>query len=201
VDHRLAGIKAEIHELRELLEEKSTNGGRMTPHAVEFLLRTLVEIGQSLSDAEIRIKAHVALAPRQILRLPGVDQINFQTSFFQDVVYRDPVHARGLHGDGPNPALLQPIGHLLQFGCGAPEATYRFVHPCRWHSHVVEFVADINSSSIRMHHLQIEIFALDLPRHLSPLLAVHLVPMVRRRVQLAFLVFSSCLGFMPTYPR
>ena len=72
---------------------------------------------------------HVAFASRQILRLSRIHQIHFETSLLQDVEYRDPVDASGLHGHGPNPALLQPIGHRLQLGCGAPKATYRLAVP------------------------------------------------------------------------
>src|SRR5215470_7549710 len=38
-------------------------------------------------------------------------------------------------------------------------------------------IADIDAGGIGMHHFQTEICVLDLQRHLSPLLAVHLVPM------------------------
>jgi hypothetical protein len=44
----------------------------------------------------------------------------------------------------------------------------------------VGFVADINAGGIRMYHLQADIFTLDLPHHLAPLLAVHLIPMAAR---------------------
>jgi hypothetical protein len=53
----LAGIKSEIQGIRELLEERSTTGGHMKPHAVEFLLKTLADMGNTISDTEIRIKA------------------------------------------------------------------------------------------------------------------------------------------------
>jgi phage terminase large subunit-like protein len=40
----------------------------------------------------------------------------------------------------------------------------------------VGFVADIYAGGIGMDHRQAEVFALDPARHLSPLLAIHLVP-------------------------
>jgi len=46
-----------------------------------------------------------------------------------------------------------------------------------------------------MHDFQTEIFALDFPRHLSPLFAVHLVPVVLRGAADCFLVFLRLLGF------
>jgi len=39
------------------------------------------------------------------------------------------------------------------------------------------FVADINACGVGMDDFQAEVFALDLPCRLAPLLAVHLVPM------------------------
>jgi hypothetical protein len=44
----------------------------------------------------------------------------------------------------------------------------------------VGFVADINARGIGMYHLQADIFALDFPHRLPPLLAVHLSPMALR---------------------
>jgi hypothetical protein len=38
----------------------------------------------------------------------------------------------------------------------------------------------INASGVGMDHFQTKVFALDLPRHLPPFLAVHLVPMALR---------------------
>src|SRR6202022_4496786 len=113
-------------------------------------------------------------------RLPGIHQVHFQTSLFENVVYRNPLHASGLHGDGPNPALLQPIRHRLQLAGGTSEAPYRLVVPARRYSYKVGFVADINAGGIRMYHLQADIFTLDLPHRLAPLLAVHLIPMAAR---------------------
>jgi len=57
---------------------------------------------------------------------------------------------------------------------------HRLAVAARRYRHVMEFVADINARGIGMYHLQTDIFALDLPRHLPPLLAVHLVPMPLR---------------------
>src|SRR5260370_28893950 len=91
--------------------------------------------------------------------------------------------------------MLQPIGHRLQLGRGAPEATYRFAVPCRRHGHVVGFVADINAGGIRVNHVQADVFALDLPRHLAPLLAVHLLPVALRWAAGCVLGFLLLLVF------
>jgi hypothetical protein len=59
----------------------------------------------------------------------------------------------------------------------------------------VGFVADINARGIGMYHLQADIFALDFPHRLPPLLAVHLSPMALRWVVGCFLGFLLWLGF------
>jgi len=51
-----------------------------------------------------------------------------------------------------------------------------------------------------MYHLQADIFALDLPRHLPPLLAVHLLPMALRWLVGCFLGFLLWLGFHANLP-
>jgi len=96
---------------------------------------------------------HIAFAPRQILRLPRVHQVDFQTHLLEEVVHWDPVHARGLHGYGPNSALLQPIGHGSQLGCRAPEVPHRLAVVVRRDRHVVGFVADVNAGGVGMDEL------------------------------------------------
>jgi hypothetical protein len=40
---------------------------------------------------------HIALAPRQVLGMAGVDQTDFQTPLFQNLEQRDPVDPSGFH--------------------------------------------------------------------------------------------------------
>jgi len=65
----------------------------------------------------------------------------------------------------------------------------------------VRFVADINASGVGMHDFQTEILALDFPRHLSPLFAVHLVPVVLHWPADCFLVLVRLLGFHANLPQ
>ncbi len=51
-----------------------------------------------------------------------------------------------------------------------------------------------------MDHFQAELFALDLPHRLAPLLAVHLVPMVLRWMVGCFFVLLLWLGFHTNLP-
>jgi hypothetical protein len=60
------------------------------------------------------------------------------------------------------------------------------------------FVADIDTAGVRMNHFQTEICALDLPHRRPPLLAVHFVPGLRRRMVGCFLGFLLWLGFHAT---
>jgi hypothetical protein len=51
-----------------------------------------------------------------------------------------------------------------------------------------------------MHHLQTEVFALDLPYHLPPLLAVHLLPTGLRWETGCFFALLLLLGFHADLP-
>jgi len=83
----------------------------------------------------------------------------------------------------------------LQFRRSTSEATYGLAVPCRRHGHIVGFVADINACGVGMDHFQAEVFALDFPRHLPPLLAVHLVPVIWCWAAACFLVALYSLRF------
>src|SRR5450631_2992249 len=53
---------------------------------------------------------YVCLPARYVLHVLCVDEVNFETACFQDLIDRNPVHAGRLHRDRMNPALLQPVG-------------------------------------------------------------------------------------------
>src|SRR6266568_8211109 len=167
------------------------------PHRADFL-RGSKRVPQQTIGVQLHqplTLLHIALAPRQILRLLGIHQIHFETSFFENVVDCDPVHPSRLQSDGSNRTLLQPHCHLLQFRRSTSEAAYGLAVPCRRHGHIVGFVADINACGVGMHDFQTEIFALDFPRHLTPLLAVHLVPVIWCWAAACFLVSLHLLRF------
>jgi hypothetical protein len=64
----------------------------------------------------------------------------------------------------------------------------------------VGFVADINARGIGMYHVQSELFALDFPHHLPPLLAVHLLPTGLRRTTGCCFAFVLLFGFHANCP-
>jgi hypothetical protein len=43
-----------------------------------------------------------------------IDQENLDAAGLQDLVHRNPVHARGLHRHGSNAATLQPIRKFVE---------------------------------------------------------------------------------------
>ena len=83
----------------------------------------------------------------------------------------------------------------LEFGSGTTEATHWLAVSCRRHSNVVRFVTDIDACGIRMHEFQTEVFALDFPHHLTPLLVVHFAPVIWCCVAACFLTTLQFLGF------
>jgi len=95
--------------------------------------------------------------------------------------------------------LLQPISHGSQLGGGAPEAPYRLAVALLRYRHIVGFVANINARGIRMDHFQAEVFALELPHHLPPLLAVHFLPLAPPGAG-GWLAFFLLLGFHASPP-
>jgi hypothetical protein len=52
---------------------------------------------------------HVGLAPREVFAVARVDEHHLKPGGFEDLVERDPVNASGLHGDGGDAALDEPI--------------------------------------------------------------------------------------------
>jgi hypothetical protein len=58
--------------------------------------------------------ARVALPARDVPDVKGIDEQDLQAAGLQDLVDRDPVDARGLHGDGLDAAIDQPAGQSVQ---------------------------------------------------------------------------------------
>lgn len=55
----------------------------------------------------------VGLAAGDVLDVTRVDQVNLETSFFEDFVDGNPVDAGGLHGHGVDAASVEPVGQSM----------------------------------------------------------------------------------------
>jgi hypothetical protein len=67
---------------------------------------------------------HVALAAGDGFDVTGVDELHLEAPGLKDLEERDPVDPRGLHGDGVDPTLLEPIGQPLEIGGEALKAAH-----------------------------------------------------------------------------
>ena len=115
---------------------------------------------------------HVGLAPGQILRVPGVDEIHVQTARVEDLVEWDPVDAGGLHGDGRDPTLLEPIRQAMEIRGKAVKPSHRLGIALGSDGDVVRAVADVNPRGVRMHHLEAGIGRLQTTGEFFPLLPI-----------------------------
>ena len=122
---------------------------------------------------------------------------------FHNVVHRDPIHSGGLQGPRPDPTLLEPLRHRLEFSGHASESAHRlFRIPLRWHCQVRALVADVDPRRVRMYYLQTDIVGLDLPRQLTALFSTHALPLAGRATRscLCLLRLSFPGGFMLCCP-
>ena len=107
----------------------------------------------------------IALAARNTLQVARVDQIDFQTSCFQDLKQRNPVHPSGLHRHRANSTLHKPIRQSMQIAGEAAEHAYGFFVTIRRNSHVDFFCPDVNTGSIRLQYNGSALSLLSFLRH------------------------------------
>jgi hypothetical protein len=69
--------------------------------------------------------ADVALAPRDVPGVAGVGQHDLEPALLEDLVGRDPVDPGRLHGDGLDPARLEPVGEPVQLAGDGAEGPHR----------------------------------------------------------------------------
>ncbi len=115
---------------------------------------------------------HVALAPRQVLRVPGVDQIDLEPAAVQDVIERQPIHPGRLQGNGRHAAVLEPIGEPMQVGRKAVKPAHGIGIAIGPDGHVVGAVADVDARGVGMDHVESRIRGPQAARQLSTLLAI-----------------------------
>lgn len=133
---------------------------------------------------------YVGFASRQVLRLPGIHRVHFETRLFENVARsstRPSIASRWFESH---------IGVANRPSLSAPLWCTRSVVPVGYLDSVVQLRRGIRCRyqcpRHREYHLQAELLALDFPHHLPPLLAVHLLPTGLRRIS----PLSFCLGFM-----
>jgi len=102
----------------------------------------------------------------------GVDQIDVEPAGVEDVVERQPIHAGRLQRNGGHPTLREPIGEPMQIG-------RKTLKPAHWlriaigpNGDVMDAVADVNASRVRMDDVESGIGGLQSARKLFALLAV-----------------------------
>src|ERR1019366_4353435 len=98
-----------------------------------------------------------------------------------NVVYRNPVHAGGLHPHRLDPALLQPFRQPVQILREALKHPYRLGSPIRSHRRVMFPASDVDSRRVAMDHIQTRTAGPDLPPQFLPLLACEPLILVRFR--------------------
>ena len=97
----------------------------------------------------------IRLSPRHVLHMPRIHQCYLESRHLQDVVHRDPVDPRRLHGHLPDPARLQPLHHLVDIGGEASEFPHRRLASVRRDRHEVASTPDINPRHVRIDHRQL----------------------------------------------
>ena len=96
----------------------------------------------------------VALAPRHILGVLGIHQIDFQALLFENLKHRHPINTRRLHGHAAHAFFHQPAAHLAQIRRKTSEPAYRLGVAIRADGHPMLAATDIDPSGIRMHYFQ-----------------------------------------------
>ena len=97
---------------------------------------------------------HVGFAARDILDVPGIDQIDREAARFQEFEEGNPIDTGRFHGHRVNAAGDQPVGQPLQVIGETLEFPDRLVVPVRGHRHIVARRTDINPRRIRVGQFQ-----------------------------------------------
>src|ERR1022692_5028455 len=133
-------------------------------------MKMIGEVSSPLAFASFLVA--LSILPRLLAEHLQVSQAELYAMLLENVVQRDPVHTRGLHGHRIDPARLEPFRHLVQ-GCRpAPEFPHRIRVPIRWHGHIVALVPHVNPSGIGMNDCQPGIGRRYLPLQHPPLFPV-----------------------------
>ena len=91
---------------------------------------------------------HVGLAARDVLDVARVDQQHGEAARLQQFKQRNPVHARGFHGDRVDAASHEPVGQGIEVDREAGKLTYRFIVPVGRHGDIVGGAADVDAGGV-----------------------------------------------------
>jgi len=102
-----------------------------------------------LAIVDIRFGAAVDLGDG-----PSIDQIDSETSPFQELIERNPVHAGGLHGDRIDTTLGKPIGDRFQINGKGAEGANRLGIAIGGDGNPMDTVVDVDASGSGILHRQ-----------------------------------------------
>jgi hypothetical protein len=97
---------------------------------------------------------HVGLAPRHVLHMPGIDQIDAEAPALQQFIERDPIDAGGFHRHRIYRAGSQPLGQRFQILGEALELANRAFVPVRRYCHKMAGRANVNARRVRVCQLE-----------------------------------------------
>jgi hypothetical protein len=103
--------------------------------------------------------------------VPRVHQVHLKAARVQDLVQRNPIDAGGLHGDGRDPTVLEPVGEAMEIGGEAVKSSHRCGVAIGPHGDVVRAVAHVDARGVGMHHGESGIDRLQAAGERSALLA------------------------------
>jgi hypothetical protein len=97
---------------------------------------------------------YVGLSAGHIFSVARVYEYHPDAVLFENVVQRDPIHARCLHRHRIDPAGLQPFRHLVQGRRPATELPHRIPIPIRRHGHKVARITHVDPTGVGVNDRQ-----------------------------------------------
>jgi hypothetical protein len=104
----------------------------------------LVKLLEPLGVVDVR------LAPGDVLRVSRVDEEDFEATCLKNLVDGNPINAGGLHRDGGDADLREPVRELMQLAGEASECPHAIVSAIRRNRYDVERRSDVQASCIRV---------------------------------------------------
>jgi len=96
----------------------------------------------------------IALAARDVLHVPRVDEHHVEAAGLEELVERNPIDARGFHRDAGDAAGQEPVGEAVQVRGERLERAHRGRVPVGGDGHVMRLGPAIDAGGIRVDALQ-----------------------------------------------